>query len=50
MQRFSFVEERFPELAVYGRKAEEAFNDDKNVCLLNLGQLAEHITKNRTGE
>lgn len=45
MQRFSFLEERFPELAVYGRKAEESFDTDKNICLLNLGRMAEYITK-----
>ena len=45
MQRFSFLEEQFPKLSEYGRKAEEAFNDDKNICLLNLGRLAEHITE-----
>lgn len=45
MQRFDFLEERFPDLAVYGCKAEEAFDDDKNICLLNLGRIAEYITK-----
>ena len=45
MSRFEFLEERFPKLAEYGRKSEEAFEHDKNICLLNLGRIAEYITK-----
>ena len=42
--RFGFLEGRFPKLAEYGRKAEEAFAKDNNICLLNLGRIAETIT------
>ena len=43
--RFEFLEEDFPKLADYGRKAEESLNIDNNICLLNLGRIAETITK-----
>ena len=43
--RFEFLKEQFPKLAGYGEKAEEALNSDNNICLLNLGRLAESITK-----
>ena len=43
MSKFEFLEERFPKLSEYGRKAEEAFESDKNICLLNLGRIAEYI-------
>ncbi|MBQ9419431.1 MAG: ankyrin repeat domain-containing protein [Synergistaceae bacterium] len=42
--RFEFLEEQFPKLAGYGEKAEEALNSDNNICLLNLGRIAETIT------
>ena len=45
MSKFEFLEEQFPKLAEYGRKAEEAFESDNNICLLNLGRIAEHIIK-----
>ena len=44
--RFEFLKEQFPKLAGYGEKAEEALNSDNNICLLNLGRLAEAVTKN----
>lgn len=44
--RFEFLKDRFPKLAEYGLKAEEAIDDlDYNICLLNLGRIAEHITE-----
>lgn len=43
--RFEFLEDQFPKLAEYGRKAEQAFDHDNNICLLYLGRLAEEITK-----
>ncbi len=43
--RFEFLEEDFPKLADYARKAEESLNIDNNICLLNLGRIAETITK-----
>ena len=45
MSKFEFLEERFPKLSEYGRKAEEAFESDKNICLLNLGRIAEYIIR-----
>ena len=44
--RFEFLEHQFPKLADYGKKAEEAINHDNNICLLNLGRIAETIIKN----
>ena len=41
--RFDFLDEHFPKLAGYGKKAEECINSDKNICLLNLGRIAEKI-------
>ena len=43
--RFEFLEEQFPKLAGYGEKAEEALNSDNNICLFNLGRIAENITE-----
>ena len=43
--KFEFLNETFPKLAGYGKKAERALNFDKNICLLNLGRIAEDITK-----
>ncbi len=42
--RFEFLENTFPKLAEYGKKAEECLNSDNNICLLNLGRIAEHVT------
>ena len=42
---FEFLEEQFPKLSDYGRKAEKCLNDDPNLCLLNLGRIAETITE-----
>ena len=44
--RFDFLEDQFPKLFAYGRKAEECISTDPNICLLNLGRIAEHITDN----
>ena len=43
--RFEFLNDQFPELAGYGKKAEEVLDSDNNICLLNLGRIAETITK-----
>ena len=44
--RFEFLKDRFPKLAEYGEKAGEAIEDfDYNLCLLNLGRIAENITE-----
>ena len=42
--RFNFLEEQFPKLSEYGRRAEESITSDPNICLLNLGRIAENIT------
>ena len=42
--RFDFLEEQFPKLSEYGRRAEESITSDPNICLLNLGRIAENIT------
>ena len=44
--RFDFLEDQFPKLYDYGRKAEECISTDPNICLLNLGRIAENITDN----
>ena len=44
--RFDFLEDQFPKLFEYGRKAEECISTDPNICLLNLGRIAEDITGN----
>lgn len=44
--RFEFLEDQFPKLFDYGRKAEECISTDPNICLLNLGRIAENITDN----
>ncbi|MBQ6773099.1 MAG: ankyrin repeat domain-containing protein [Synergistaceae bacterium] len=41
--KFDFMAERFPELASIGKRAEECLYYDYNLCLLNLGRLAETI-------
>ncbi len=43
--RFEFLEHQYPKLAEYGKKAEEAFTNDNNIALLNLGRVAETIIK-----
>ena len=43
--RFDFLAEQFPKLEEYGHKAERALGIDNNICLLNLGQIAETITE-----
>lgn len=43
--RFAFLECRFPKLADFGQKAEKAFGKDNNICLLNLGRIAETVTE-----
>ncbi|MBR1486982.1 MAG: ankyrin repeat domain-containing protein, partial [Synergistaceae bacterium] len=43
--KFEFLEDQFPELAKFGKKAEESLNFDNNICLLNLGRIAEKITE-----
>ena len=43
--KFEFLEDQFPELASYGKKAEETLNSDNNICLLYLGRIAETITE-----
>ena len=43
--RFEFLEDQIPKLAGYGKNAEEALNSDNNICLLNLGRIAETITE-----
>ncbi|MBQ7193235.1 MAG: ankyrin repeat domain-containing protein [Synergistaceae bacterium] len=42
---FEFLDEQFPKLSDYGHKAEKCVNDDPNLCLLNLGRIAETITE-----
>ena len=42
---FEFLEDQFPKLASYGKNAEEALDSDNNICLLNLGRIAENITE-----
>ena len=44
--RFDFLEDQFTKLFEYGRKAEECISTDPNICLLNLGRIAENITDN----
>ena len=41
--RFDFIAYKFPEIASLGKKAEECLYYDCNLCLLNLGRLAEAI-------
>ncbi|MBQ7154395.1 MAG: ankyrin repeat domain-containing protein [Synergistaceae bacterium] len=43
--RFDFLAEQFPKLAEYGQKAEQALGTDNNICLLNLGRIAETISE-----
>ena len=43
--RFEFLEEQFPKLSKYGRTAEQCITSDPNICLLNLGRIAETITE-----
>ena len=43
--RFEFLEHQYPKLAEYGKRAEEAFTNDNNICLLNLGRVAETIIR-----
>ena len=43
--RFDFLNEKSPKIAGYGKKAEDCMNSDKNICLLNLGRIAENITE-----
>ena len=43
--KFEFLEDQFPKLASYGKNAEEALDSDNNICLLNLGRIAETITE-----
>ncbi len=43
--RFTFLENKFPNLAAYGKKAEESLGHDNNISLLNLGRIAETITE-----
>ena len=43
--RFTFLESQYPKLAEYGEKAEHALGKDNNICLLNLGRIAETITE-----
>ena len=43
--KFTFLENKFPKLAAYGIKAEESLGHDNNICLLNLGRIAETITE-----
>ena len=43
--RFTFLEGRFQKLADFGHKAEYALGKDNNICLLNLGRIAENITE-----
>ncbi|MBR0150684.1 MAG: ankyrin repeat domain-containing protein [Synergistaceae bacterium] len=43
--RFTFLEDDYPKLANYGRKAEDCSDSDPNICLLNLGRMAEFIAR-----
>lgn len=43
--RFIFLEDDFPKLADYGKKAENCSGSDNNICLLNLGRMAEFIAR-----
>lgn len=43
--RFTFLEDQFPKLATYGLKAERSLGHDDNICLLNLGRIAETVAK-----
>ena len=43
--KFTFLEEDFPKLSEYGRKAEECQASDPNICLLHLGKIAGLITE-----
>ena len=43
--RFEFLEDQFPQIAKYGKKAEELLNSDNNLCLFYLGRIAEKITE-----
>lgn len=41
--RFDFLEDQFPKLAGYGKKAEELLHYDNNLSLLNLGRIGETV-------
>ena len=41
--KFDFIADKFPELSSLGKKAEECLYYDYNLCLLNLGRIAEII-------
>ena len=43
--RFKFLEDQFPKLAGFGKKAEASFGHDNNICLLNLGRIGETVAK-----
>ena len=43
--RFDFLEDYFPKIAGYGKRAEESLGRDNNICLLNLGRIAEASTE-----
>ena len=42
--RFDFLDDQFPQIAEHARKAEQTLGHDNNICLLNLGRIAEDIT------
>ena len=42
---FSFLDEKFPDLANLGRKAEAYLYADNNSCLMKLGMVAENVVK-----
>ena len=43
--KFAFLENRFPKLAAFGKKAENALGHDNNISLLNLGRIGETIAE-----
>ncbi|MBQ7544137.1 MAG: ankyrin repeat domain-containing protein [Synergistaceae bacterium] len=44
-KNFGLFGEFYPELAHYGQAANNALASDRNICLLNLGRIAETIVK-----
>ena len=43
--KFAFLENRFPKLAAFGKKAEDALAHDNNISLLNLGRIGETVAE-----
>ena len=43
--RFGFLDDKFPKIAAFGRRAEEASGHDNNICLLSLGRIGESVAE-----